>query len=401
MKVFPHGQGGGGKPTRYLVRLDYPGRAEKPPEILRGNPDMARALVDSIDRRWKFTAGVLSWHPDDKVTPEQEERVMDDFEKVAFAGMDADQRYILWVRHSHAGHHELHFLIPRLELSSGKDFNACPPGWRKDFDVFRDLHNRCEGWARPDDPFRARLYKPEHTELHRARLLRRGRTPSGDERAEAREAVHSYLKQKVELGIARDRKDILYCLTQAGLKISRAGKEYITVNDPGSGEKFRLRGGMYAERWTAGSAANDNMEEEPEPQVAVARLRKELARVIEKRALCNIKRYPRKDFDIEPEHRLTLPDKQEVLSHDRNGTDARRDLVASGAGHGRQRDRTLPQAVRDGGHLGRSPDGTTDIAGAIERCARYVRELAAALVELEKTARSCVERQPRSQGMNM
>ena len=151
MKVFPHGTGEGDKPSRYLVRPDYPGRDTAPPQVLRGDPAMTRALVDSIERRWKFTSGVLSWHPDDKVSEEQEEEVMDAFEQVAFAGLEADQRNILWVRHTHAGHHELHFLIPRLELSSGKDFNACPPGWQKDFDVFRDLFNWREGWARPDD----------------------------------------------------------------------------------------------------------------------------------------------------------------------------------------------------------------------------------------------------------
>jgi hypothetical protein len=91
MKVFPRGQGNGDQPTRYLVRPDYPGRREAPPEILRGDPDVTRDLIDSIDRKWKFTAGVLSWHPDDTVTPEQEERVMDDFESVAFAGLEINR----------------------------------------------------------------------------------------------------------------------------------------------------------------------------------------------------------------------------------------------------------------------------------------------------------------------
>ena len=118
MKVFPHGIGEGDKPSRYLVRPDYPGRDTAPPQVLRGDPAMTRALIDSIERRWKFTSGVLSWHPDEKVSEEQEEEVMDAFERVAFAGLEADQRNILWVRHTHAGHHELHFLIPRLELSS-------------------------------------------------------------------------------------------------------------------------------------------------------------------------------------------------------------------------------------------------------------------------------------------
>ena len=50
-------------------------------------------------------AGVLSWHPDDSVTPEQEQTVMDDFESVAFSVLVSDQPSILWVRHVHANHH--------------------------------------------------------------------------------------------------------------------------------------------------------------------------------------------------------------------------------------------------------------------------------------------------------
>ncbi|MDR2573567.1 MAG: relaxase/mobilization nuclease domain-containing protein [Desulfovibrio sp.] len=243
MKVFPHGQGGGDGPTHYLVRPDYPGRDELPPEVLRGDVDTTRDLIDSLDTKWKFTAGVLSWHPDDAVTPEQEQRVMDDFEEMAFAGLEPDQRNILWVRHSHAGHHELHFVIPRVELASGKAFNPCPPGWQKHFDVFRDLHNHREGWARPDDPARARLHTPEHADLHNARLLRWGKTPSKDDRAAAKDAVHEYMRANIEQGLIRCRADVLQALAGAGLEINRVGKDYITVKDPESGEKTPPQGG--------------------------------------------------------------------------------------------------------------------------------------------------------------
>ena len=59
--------------------------------------------------------------------------------------LKANQRNILWVSYLHAGHHELCFLILRQALSCGKDVNACPSGWQKDFDVFRGLFNWCEG----------------------------------------------------------------------------------------------------------------------------------------------------------------------------------------------------------------------------------------------------------------
>ncbi len=39
IKVFAHGQGGGDGPVNYLLRLDYPGRTQSPPEVLRGDPN--------------------------------------------------------------------------------------------------------------------------------------------------------------------------------------------------------------------------------------------------------------------------------------------------------------------------------------------------------------------------
>ncbi|MDL2316669.1 relaxase/mobilization nuclease domain-containing protein [Desulfovibrio sp. OttesenSCG-928-A18] len=321
MKVFPHGQGGGDGPTHYLVRPDYPGRDEQPPEVLRGDVETTRDLIDSLDTKWKFTAGVLSWHPDDAVTPEQEQRVVDDFEKMAFAGLESDQCNILWVRHSHAGHHELHFVIPRVELSGGKAFNPCPPGWQKHFDVFRDLHNHREGWARPDDPARARLHTPEHADLHNARLLRWGKTPNKDDRAAAKEAVHQYMQANIEQGLVRNREDVLQTLAGAGLEINRAGKDYITVKDPESGEKLRLKGGIYAEYWEleladreiegqdrTGSAGNGSID-----PATVRRLESEFTRIVEKRAQYNRGRYPAPVHVLGAERDFTLPDSERRL----------------------------------------------------------------------------------------
>ncbi|MBS6828688.1 MAG: relaxase/mobilization nuclease domain-containing protein [Desulfovibrio sp.] len=321
MKVFPHGQGGGDGPTHYLVRPDYPGRDELPPEVLRGDVETTRDLIDTLDTKWKFTAGVLSWHPDDAVTPEQERRVMDDFEEMAFAGLEPDQRNILWVRHSHAGHHELHFVIPRVELSGGKAFNPCPPGWQKHFDVFRDMHNHREGWARPDDPARARLHTPEHADLHNARLLRWGKTPSEDDRAAAKDAVHEYMRANIEQGLVSNREDVLHALAGAGLEINRAGKKYITVKDPESGEKLRLKGGIYAEHWKLELADRESEGQDrtgaagygsPDP-ATVRRLESEFARIVESRAQYNRGRYPSPAHEPGTERDFTLPDSERRL----------------------------------------------------------------------------------------
>ena len=396
MKVFPHGTGEGDKPSRYLVRQDYPGRDTAPPQVLRGDPAMTRALIDSIERRWKFTSGVLSWHPDEKVSEEQEEEVMNAFERMAFAGLEADQRNILWVRHTHAGHHELHFLIPRLELSSGKDFNACPPGWQKDFDVFRDLFNWREGWARPDDPARARDELPKKADLFKARMERWGRETRESDRDRAKEVIHAFLKEKVTQGLVRNREDILSTLKEQGLSINREGRDYISVIVPNSGMKMRFRGGFYARDWTPKAAPEEESEEKKKETVQrnVTRLQQDFERVIEKRTACNIKRYPAKWKQLPDEEALLLPRIQEDTLHDRNRTDA--DAKPETDGGELQRPADGPQ--HETGYAGRQADadsdGTAHLEAIVQRCQRSVRQLADLVDDLEKR-RIARERQSR------
>lgn len=299
IKVFPHGKGNGKSPTHYLVRLDYPNRKENPPVVLRGDVEETQKIIDSLSSQWRFTAGVLSWHPDDAVSPEKEQEIMDAFENLAFAGLEKDQCNILWVRHSHAKHHELHFVIPRVELYGGKAYNPCPPGWQKSFDVLRDYFNIKENWARPDDPNRARLYVPEQADLKNARLIRWGKTPlKKEEREQAKETLHSYIIQQIEQEKIKNRTDIIQTLQDVGLQINRQGKDYITVIEPNSKEKLRLKGAMYAEQFDLTDRENQSQSgtgterNRSNTQAELSKLAGELEQVIQKRTEYNRKRYP-------------------------------------------------------------------------------------------------------------
>lgn len=413
MKVFPHGTGVGDKPSRYLVRPDYPGRDTAPPQVLRGDPAMTRALIDSVDRRWKFTSGVLAWHPAETIREEQEEDVMDAFESVAFAGLDADQRNILWVRHTHAGHHELHFLIPRLELSSGKDFNACPPGWQKDFDVFRDLFNWREGWARPDDPARARDELPKKADLFKTRMERWGKEITESDRDRAKEEIHAFLKEQVAQGLVHDRAGIVNALKEQGLGINREGRDYISVTAPDNGMKMRFRGGFYARDWTPKAAPKEEadkkskdkekteaacLQEERERAEKIARLQEKLERVIKKRAACNLKRYPAKWEQFSEEETLLLPIPQEN-AHDRDRTDIDAKSETDGRGLPCQTDGIQHEAGYTGTETDADSDGIAKFEAIVHGCQRSVQQLADLIDETEK--QRVTQQQPSRPRMRM
>ena len=238
------GTGGGSGPVDYLTDEKKQGRDEKPPVVVRGSPESTERLIDSLDFKYKYTSGVLSFSPEDDVSESMEKAIMDRFESVAFAGLEADQYNILWVRHEHANHHELHFVVPRVELSSGKSLNIRPPGElsKQTFDDFRSEINARYGFADPDDPRRAReVSQPNHLLKIAAEALRSGDKPKDDVRL----LVNEIVAERAVEGLISNRSEVIAHIKELGFDVSREGKNYITIMEPDSGEKWRLKGGLY------------------------------------------------------------------------------------------------------------------------------------------------------------
>jgi Toprim-like/Relaxase/Mobilisation nuclease domain len=251
IKFFARGKGKGSGPVEYITRIDdrATGKLREPaPEVIRGNPEFTQQLIDSLDFKYKYNSGVLSFAPEDAPTTEQQQKLIDSFEKYAFAGLSPDQYDILWVRHTHTGSNrvELHFVTPRVELDSGKSLNIAPPGWEQYFKPWRDYWNITNSWARPDDRTRARQFHPGNVALIEANNLRAGLSSLNDPRTQLTE----YITERIEAGQIKNRDDIISEFKSLGLEIPRAGENYITVLDPETNKRYRLKGGIYEKTWT-------------------------------------------------------------------------------------------------------------------------------------------------------
>ncbi|MEO9460760.1 MAG: relaxase/mobilization nuclease domain-containing protein [Lentilitoribacter sp.] len=304
IKFFKNGQGGGAGSVEYLIEhevvayddnrnvlRDGNGNAlmferEPLPEVLRGDPDQMRYLIDACEHQWSYRAGVLSFTGEDAPTPPQQRSVMDSFEDLAFAGLEPDQRSILWVRHSHEDRIELHFVTPRMELMTGRSLNIAPPGYQKTYDSLRDVLNKDHGWNDPQAPERAREVKSL------IESVRRG---------EGREQIHDWILNKIEMGSIQDRTEMKDALSKAGFEIPRSGKNYITVLDPESNERWRLKGEVFHENWTRQNTVERAIEQaDREPSrsgsrldaINIEELRDRLHDLTERRATYNRKRYP-------------------------------------------------------------------------------------------------------------
>jgi hypothetical protein len=225
---------------------DHAGKLrEVAPEVLRGDPEQTRELIDSLDFKRKYTSGVLSFSEAD-IKPEQKQKIMDSWEGALFPGLDKNQYTVLWVEHRDKGRLELNFVVPNVELQTGKRLQPYfDKADRNRVDAWQTLTNAAYGFTDPHDPERSMTLTP-------AQNLPKGRQ-------EAAEAITNGL---LTLG-AENRAQIIAALSEAGLEVVRQTKSGISIKDPEGGQNLRLKGALYAENYRGGQelrAARDAAE---------------------------------------------------------------------------------------------------------------------------------------------
>ncbi len=253
VKFFARGVGKGSGPVEYITRLDNPNtgtRREPAPEVIRGNPEITKQLIDGLDFKYKYNSGVLSFAIEDAPTEKEQQALIDSFEAYAFAGINTDAYNTLWVRHTHTGNDrvELHFVTPKVELDTGKSLNIAPPGWHGYFKPWQSLWNIKQDWARPDDPARKRIYSRGYIALIDAESQRAGQEAAPDPKKQLTE----YITKRIEAGLVTNRDHIINSFAELGLEIPRQGKNYITVKNPEDNQRYRLKGGIYEASWRLG-----------------------------------------------------------------------------------------------------------------------------------------------------
>ncbi|MEN8982505.1 MAG: relaxase/mobilization nuclease domain-containing protein [Planktotalea arctica] len=317
--------------NRNLIRDDY-GQPQMKirdplPEVLHGNPDWTRDLIDASANKWSYTAGVVSFADSDQPSEDAQQEAIEQFEALAFAGLDADQYDCLWVRHVHEGNVELHFCTPRLELAVGRALNIAPPGHEAAFSTLRDVLNKTHGWADPMEPDLARDFK----------LVR-----ESADRAEARQAIIGALYDQIDAGLITDRASMVAFFEDTGFEVTRQAAKSISVRDPEFSKPFKLEGVLTHENWSTTRHAEIAADFEIGADASRTgrldgilhdSLRADLAEHVERRAKYNEERYGA--FSVSQQASVRATDRTdqdlaETLSLDRRGDGRGRDRLDDG-----------------------------------------------------------------------
>ena len=187
---------------------------------------------------------MIAWAPEDRPTEAQIEAVLDKFEETAWAGLEPDRYAWSAVEHrERGGGVHVHIFAARCDLETGKSLNIAPPGWQKTFGPLRDAFNlraRLEPARRPGAgagaaPARTpRLHRRGEAAGRAGGRARPARVAPGLPRAACRARRRAEPRRRRR----RPRR-------RRNSKCRARARSYVTVHDPESGQRWRLKGALY------------------------------------------------------------------------------------------------------------------------------------------------------------
>lgn len=218
VKFHARGKGGGSGPVDYLLGRE---RNREGATVLQGNPEEVRELIDATPFAKKYTSGVLSF-AEKELPPGGRKKVMESFERVLMPGLEKNQYSILWVEHQDKGRLELNFVIPNMELQTGKRLQPYyDRADRPRIDAWQTLVNHHYGLHDPNAPENRRtLTLPDNLPETKQALA---------------ESVTRGLEVLYHSGEIKGRQDVIQALTEVGLEVVRVTRSSISIADPNGG----------------------------------------------------------------------------------------------------------------------------------------------------------------------
>ena len=285
VKFLPTYTGGGLGSINYLLNER---KAAGTARVVKGDENLTRAIIKGIDFKQKTCFGVLSFEEKhDFLTEEQKLKIIKDFERALLGEYMLERTNRLWVEHSDKnGRLELNFLIPKIDLVTGKSFNPYFDKYDQSrIDLFKRIVNDEYNLSSPDDPAREQTISASKKNIGHYQNL---------------EEVDKKLHELVKEGYIKNRDHMIELLNQSGIEVTRSTKKSITVMLPNQKTKNRLKGGIYDANFTGaqglgelGQSSSRRIKEfhNRDTQAERERNRRKLEGLIEKRDRFNKRKF--------------------------------------------------------------------------------------------------------------
>jgi hypothetical protein len=307
---FRHGSGLSKGCLDYLLGED---REREHAQVLSGDVELTAQLIDSSPFAKKYTSGCLSFYEHD-LSDQDKQKIMQNFEECLFPGLDKDQYQILWVQHQDKINQdtgetrlELNFVIPNVELSTGKRLQPFyAPADLDRVDLFKQIINTEHSLYDPDDP--------EHRQL----FLNKKNLPKDIK--DFKEQLHQRVYRAVSNGEVADRQELVQWLESNQINVTRQVKNSISIENPYEGAKrpIRLEGEIYEQGFRATGEYRQEIQQRIEEYRGTTSERyranvTDYQRQLEHKSQYHCDRYPTVGRENSPEHSKQRPDGREAV----------------------------------------------------------------------------------------
>jgi len=307
---FRHGSGLSKGCLDYLLGED---REREYAQVLSGDVELTAQLIDSSPFAKKYTSGCLSFYEHD-LDDQDKQKIMQNFEECLFPGLDKDQYQILWVQHQDKVNQdtgqtrlELNFVIPNVELSTGKRLQPFyAPVDLDRVDLFKQITNTEHSLYDPDDP------------AHRQLFLNKKNLPKDIK--DFKEQLHQRVYRAVANGEVADRQELVQWLESNQINVTRQVKNSISIENPYEGAKrpIRLEGEIYEQGFRATGEYRQEVQQRIEEYRGTTSERyranvTEYQRQLEHKSQYHNDRYSTVGRENSPEHSKQRPDGRETV----------------------------------------------------------------------------------------
>ena len=307
---FRHGSGLSKGCLDYLLGED---REREHAQVLSGDVELTAQLIDSSPFAKKYTSGCLSFYEHD-LSDQDKQKIMQNFEECLFPGLDKDQYQILWVQHQDKINQdtgetrlELNFVIPNVELSTGKRLQPFyAPVDLDRVDLFKQITNTEHSLYDPDDP--------EHRQL----FLNKKNLPKDIK--DFKEQLHQRVYRAVSNGEVADRQELVQWLESNQINVTRQVKNSISIENPYEGAKrpIRLEGEIYEQGFRATGEYRQEVQQRIEEYRGTTSERyranvTDYQRQLEHKSQYHCDRYPTVGRENSPEHSKQRPNGREAV----------------------------------------------------------------------------------------
>lgn len=288
-KVFKGGRTSGGARSAAKYLLDEKQHGEERIRVLHGDPKLTILIIDQLDFKWEFTSGVLSF--EEPNIPEQaKHEIIREFERTMCPGLNINS---LWVEHRDKSRLELHYMIPRVDLDTGKSIAVYTH--LKDFnkkDLFQEYINTKYNLSSPHD-------------FEKKETLQQRKTRWNDKRQDIAKELDQEITRGVANGTIQNRDDVLALFKELQIPVNRVTKNGITIQ--WEDKPIRLKGLYYGQDFTSASNAIEQAKRgaetvrirgKEEPRRALATIRGALEKIVQRDLETNREKYdPTKQRD--------------------------------------------------------------------------------------------------------